>query len=154
MRNQTLPLVAILVEEEERQPGKGENALNTCVIYVGIGCYVMASQWQKACMACLLPLRFFLLYSFELLIIQPFLFGRKMCCCYGSMRLGRMSPGNEFVHLKLLFSLAYVCLRGVCARLSEDAVAMTKFLWKLKINTGLFNKMGKACAPFAATVLL
>lgn len=38
-------------------------------------------------------------------------------CCYGSILFfGRINPGSEFVNLKLLFSLAFICWRGVCAR--------------------------------------
>lgn len=40
---------------------------------------------------------------------------------------GRINPGNEFVNLKLLFSLAYICLRGVCVRVNEGKAATTRF---------------------------
>lgn len=53
-----------------------------------------------------------------------------MFCCYGSILFfffGRINPGNEFVNLKLLFSLAYICLRGVCVRVNEGKAATTRF---------------------------
>lgn len=58
---------------------------------------------------------------------------------------GRINPGNEFVNLKLLFSLAYICLRGVCVRAKRRQPG---FHEKLKTNSSLFNKMFKVCAPF------
>lgn len=105
---------------------------------------------------CLLPLCFFGVFfrftvHYSFISIQPFLFGGKMCCCYGSIPFffRRINPGNEFVNLKLLFSLAYICLRGVCARAKQRQPGFhEKLKTNKETNSSLFNKMCKACAPF------